>query len=45
VAGVPQEGGLRDQRGHHVRVHVGRRPPVLEVACNKPRKNPHGSAA
>ena len=32
VAGLPQDGRLRDQRGHHVGVHVGRRPPVLEVS-------------
>ena len=32
VPGLPHDGCLRDQRGHHVRVHVARWPPVLQVA-------------
>jgi len=37
VPGLPHDGCLRDQRGHHVWVHVARWPPVLQVAWGKPR--------
>lgn len=32
ASGLPDDGGLGDHGGHHVGVHVGRRPAVLEVA-------------
>jgi len=32
ASGLPEDGGVGDHGGHHVGVHVGRRPAVLEVA-------------
>jgi hypothetical protein len=46
-SGLPGDGGLGDHGGHHVGVHVGRRPAVLEVALAvllRLATHAHGSA-